>query len=517
MKHKGKWIRIESSEHEQAQEALRFSDAAFRSIQESVIATDTEYTITHWNEVSERTYGIKAPEAIGRKLLDVIEIIETAPGENAERFKKLETQGYYQEEQLHRAKRSKVWVWVNVSIQAIGDNGKRQGWVVLASDVSEHKWVATELRAAEENFRNSLDSSPLGIRIVSAQGETLYANQAILDIYGYSSIEELRTTPTIQRYSPESYAEHQERKGKRKLGKFVPANYEVSIVRKDGEVRHLEVFRKEVLWDGTTQFQAIYHDITERKRAEEQARTVETLRERNRMKSDLLSTVSHEFRTPLATIKGYSTMLLDYDQRLDSDEKRQYLESIDRATIRLTGLVDNLLDMSRLEAGLLKLERKPTSISKLLKEAVEDAQLRAPKHRIVLKLRKGLPRLNVDARRTQQVLDNIIDNATKYSAEETEVVISAQRARRKLLLSIADQGIGIPAEELSKVFERMYRIQRSESSGTKGAGLGLAICKGLVEAHGGRIWAESEEGKGSTFLFNLPLDTKRGNSNSEGK
>ncbi|MFC2016835.1 PAS domain S-box protein [Chloroflexota bacterium] len=139
-------------------------------------------------------------------------------------------------------------------------------------DITEQKKAEEALWKSEQNFRNSLDSSPLGIRIVTAGGELLYANQVFLDIYGYGSIEELKAMPAKQRYIPQSYTEHQERKERRQLGKPVPSDYEISIVRKDGEVRHLVVFRKEVIWDGETQFQALYQDITERKRAEKALR-----------------------------------------------------------------------------------------------------------------------------------------------------------------------------------------------------------------------------------------------------
>ncbi len=142
--------------------------------------------------------------------------------------------------------------------------------LVVIQDITERKKAEERLRTAEQNFRNSLDDSPVGIRIVTVDGELLYANKAILDIYGYSSIKELETVSTKERYTPESYAEHQERKESRKLGKPVPSSYEISIVRKDGgEIRHLLVHRKEVLWNGKTQFQVLYQNITERKLAEE--------------------------------------------------------------------------------------------------------------------------------------------------------------------------------------------------------------------------------------------------------
>ncbi len=132
----------------------------------------------------------------------------------------------------------------------------------------QRRQVEEDLQRAEQNFRNSMNMSPLGIRIITAEGELLYANQAILDIYGYSSVEELKAVPTIEHYTAESYAGYRERKEKRKLGKPVPPDYEINIVRKDGEIRHLSLFRKEVLWNSQKQFQVIYRDITERKRAE---------------------------------------------------------------------------------------------------------------------------------------------------------------------------------------------------------------------------------------------------------
>ena len=145
---------------------------------------------------------------------------------------------------------------------------KEGRWQVIKT--AEQERLQTELDSEVQNFRNSMDNSPLGIRVVTEEGELLYANKAILDIYGYSSFEELKNTPAKQRYTPESYAEHEERKEKRKRGEFVPSNYKISIVGKDDKIRHLEVFRKEIIWNSERQYQALYLDITERKQVEEE-------------------------------------------------------------------------------------------------------------------------------------------------------------------------------------------------------------------------------------------------------
>jgi len=246
-------------------------------------------------------------------------------------------------------------------------------------------------------------------------------------------------------------------------------------------------------------------DITERRLLWTKMVEYEEL---NKLKTNLLSTVSHELRTPLASIKGYSTMLLDYDKRLPRDEKRQHLESIDRATDRLTELIDHLLDMSRLEAGLLRLDVGLTSIEQLIQDAVAEARLRSPGYRLKVKVKGKLPALKMDVRRIRQVLDNLLDNACKYSKKGTEVLVRAQTKAHELEISVTDHGRGIPAADIDRVFDRMYRIEQRLAQDPGGLGLGLALCKALVETHRGRIWLESTEGIGTTVYFTLPLVTE---------
>jgi signal transduction histidine kinase len=201
-------------------------------------------------------------------------------------------------------------------------------------------------------------------------------------------------------------------------------------------------------------------------------------------------------------------MMVDYFSRLDPGEQKEYLKSIDSATERLAKLVNNLLESSRMEAGLLKLEKSPTLISRIIREAADEARIRDERHRIVTRLEKGLPKINIDAKRIRQVLDNLIDNAVKYSPVDTKVQISARFDGSGLTVSVADEGPGISGPELSRVFDRMYRIEQRLSSGADGIGLGLYICRRFIDVHGGKIWVESEGNKGSIFYFTLPVSRK---------
>jgi signal transduction histidine kinase len=229
-------------------------------------------------------------------------------------------------------------------------------------------------------------------------------------------------------------------------------------------------------------------------------------RELDRMKSQLLATVSHELRTPLASIKGFATTLLRDDVDWDESSRREFLSIIDQESDRLAELIGNLLDMSRIEAGTLRMEPEPTDLRSIIQETIAEFQVMTHEHAFEARLPPSVPRVWADPRRVRQVLRNLVENAVKYSPQKGSIVITLETDRDSVQLSVADRGLGIEREHLAHVFERFYQVDSASTRKIGGAGLGLSICKAIVEAHHGRIWADSQVGVGSTFHFTLPLE-----------
>lgn len=228
------------------------------------------------------------------------------------------------------------------------------------------------------------------------------------------------------------------------------------------------------------------------------------LREVERLKSDFVALVSHELRTPLAAIKGAAETLLRRGTPTDPQRWREYLELIDGQSDRLNELIDNLLSLSQVEAGALRLRRDLMALLPLVQGLLREHGERLGAARVQVEIPGGLPLLSADPRRIEQVLLNLLENAQKFSPPGRLIRLQAERQGREVVIAVSDEGPGVPAAERERVFERFYQIARPHTRNVGGSGLGLAICKALVEAHGGRIWVDAAPGGGARFAFVLP-------------
>ncbi len=252
----------------------------------------------------------------------------------------------------------------------------------------------------------------------------------------------------------------------------------------------------------------------ERAALQQQAIHAEALRESNRLKDVLLGSVSHELRTPLASIQAAASSLLETGVTWSEAEQHELLESITSSAGRLNRLVSNLLDLSRIEAGVAVPQKDWHFIGEVVAAVLDQLDLagQGQDHQIQVEIPETMPLVLMDHEQIEQVLTNLLENALKYSPAGSVIRVQAQvkGSPEELEVRVSDQGIGIPASELAAIFDKFYRVQQirlpwSKTRPPTGTGLGLAICANIIHAHGGRIWAESQPGHGATFIFTLPI------------
>ncbi|HAV78151.1 MAG TPA: PAS domain-containing sensor histidine kinase [Anaerolineae bacterium] len=221
------------------------------------------------------------------------------------------------------------------------------------------------------------------------------------------------------------------------------------------------------------------------------------------VRRDFVSNLSHELRTPLASLKALTETLQD-GALDDPPAARRFIDQIQIETDALTQMATELLELSRIESGRLSLDLKPVSAFELLNSASERMQLQAERAGLSLRVEcaDDLPKVNIDSQRLEQVLVNLIHNAVKFTKPGGEVILEAETGNREVRFAVRDTGVGIPADDVPRIFERFYRVDKSRAG--SGTGLGLSIAKHIVEAHQGKIWAESVEGRGSAFFFSIP-------------
>ena len=231
-------------------------------------------------------------------------------------------------------------------------------------------------------------------------------------------------------------------------------------------------------------------------------------REQEEQRSTFISVISHELQTPIAIIKGYAATLARDDAHFDSQQVRTRLQAIEEEADHLNRLVGNLLYASRIQAGGLHMDIVPLDLASLVRGVVQRFRVKSPDVAIRLELPQQLPAVMADRDRIEEVLQNLLENAVKYSPKKRLITVACRATSEEVVVRVSDTGMGIPLREQEHIFDRFHRVDNSATRSTQGAGLGLYICRAIVEAHGGSIWVESVLHSGSTFSFSLPREEK---------
>jgi PAS domain S-box-containing protein len=484
------------TERKRAEEALRESESKYRNLidqaWDAIFIIDSTGKMVLLNEQACQMLGYTQEELMRLNVTDTYLVEERTIA--AQRIATAKRGDHLRYERSMVRKDGTIFP-VEVAIGML-PNGMIQG---IVHNISERKHAEGALHQSEENFRRSLEESPLGVRIVTVEGETIYANRAILDIYGYDSLDELKVTPPRKRYTPESYAEFQIRREKRKRGENAPPEYEIRIIRKDGDIRHLQVFRKEILWNGERQFQVIYQDITERKQAEEELGTsrlqlralaahLQQIREEERI------TIAREIHDEMGG--GLTGLKMDLSWLLrkmgDADPGEELVALMDKIHAS-NALIDQLIRVVR----RISTDLRPSILDDLGLIAALEWQLSefTSRTEIPYEFATTLEYVNMEedtAVAVFRIFQEALTNVVRHS-QATKVAVVLREGEwslfgdETLVLEIRDNGRGITEEE----------IRNPES-------LGLLGMKERVLTFGGNLSILGEPGGGTALVLKIP-------------
>lgn len=349
----------------------------------------------------------------------------------------------------------------------------------------------------KHRLRAIMEQLPVGVTITNSKGYVVLVNKKVESILGVkiplgTKVGDDPILPTMLNNN-KAYVPSQGPLSQVLYGKKTTAAKDFIVTRRDGKKLYLQTTASAIHNRGGKLIAAaqIVHDTTQQ-------------RELEKRKDDFVNMASHELKTPLTSMKLYLDFLSRRMKEYDDDRATKTLNSIKHQTERLQELVNDLLDVSRIQTGKLTFTKEFFRIDELVAETVEDLKGMAKKQEIII-IGKAPIKVNADRFRMYQVLTNLITNAVKYSADGKEIRIKVKRRNGEVIVSVQDFGIGIARDQQKKVFERLYQVVDDGGKAFPGFGMGLYISKEIITRHKGRIWVVSEKGKGSTFYFSLPL------------
>lgn len=366
---------------------------------------------------------------------------------------------------------------------------------LLKADLAARKQAEEALRQSEGRFRSLIENAQDIIAIITPDGFVQYYSPSIERVLGYTK-EDLLERHAFPLVHPEDVHLVQEAIAAILSSPGKSHAVEYRFLHKDGSWRTLESISTNLKDDpaiGGLVFNS--RDVTERRAAE-------------KLKDELVSTVSHELRTPLTSIRGFAELMLK--RQFPLEKQREFLSVIQTEATRLAKLINDFLDIQRIESGKQTYDFQWIDLPPLLEQSLIVFRGAGGEHRFQLLLPDRLPSAHLDGDRIQQVLANFLSNAVKFSPHGGTITLGAKHHGEEFIVWVSDQGVGMPPEALPKLFNKFYRVSNEDTRSIGGTGLGLALVKKIIEAHGGRVWVESDLGQGSTFFFSLPATSEAG-------
>jgi len=496
--------------YEEVRSARDFLQSIAENSADAIGTTDVHGRVTYWSPGGEELLGYRAAEVLGQRAADYYRSAEEARAV-MQRLRAEERIRNYETALLAKDGR---WVEVSSSLSLLRDaSGVIVGTLAVYRDITERKRAEEALRDSEERYRALFEESRDAITITTREGKRVDANQAALDLFGYTREEmigrsalEVHVHP-IDRHKFYQFRQEIEHQG-------AVRDREMKFLRKDG--RELDCLITSTVWraqDGSILgYQNVIRDITEHKRAQAELRLAkEAAEEANRAKSAFLANMSHELRTPLNAIIGYSEMLEEEAADLGYADFTPDLQKIQTAGKHLLALINDILDLSKIEAGRMDLFLETFDLTSMLQEAVTTIQPLVEKNRNALAVHcaDDLGTIRADLTKVRQSLFNLLSNACKFTAQGT-ITLAVSRetvdGAAWVTFRVTDTGIGMTPEQMGRLFQAFAQADASTTRQYGGTGLGLAITRRFCQMMGGDITVASAPGQGSTFTIRLPAE-----------
>lgn len=483
-------------EKETSEDRARLS-AIVQSSEDAIISKKLDGTITSWNPAAEKIFGFKADEATGKNISIIIpDDLLDEEAEILNKVKKGDRIAHY--ETIRRRKDGKR-ILISLTISPIkNDEGNVIGASKIARDITVQK-TAEEKQAI---LAAIVDSSDDAVISKTLDGIITSWNNAAQKMFGYNEREAIGKH--ISLIIPEERM-HEEKMIIESIRSERRVNHFETVRRaKDGSEINISLTVSPVLNQNGKVIGAskVARDITEKIELEKQQKLfTQKLQELNDYKDDFMAMASHELKTPLTVIKANLQIL---EHKLKSDPNINFINKTLQSVNKLSGLITSLLDVSKIQSGKLELNISKFDMNSLLNETVGNIQQTCPRHAIIFKSSGKLP-VVADRERIDQVIINLLTNAVKYSPDADKIFVETQIKHKKIEVCVKDSGIGIPLDDIDKVFTRFFRVQGIAST-FSGSGIGLYISSEIIKRHGGEMWVKSEVGKGSTFYFSIPAE-----------
>ncbi len=489
-------------------EELRRQGEHFRLLIENISDVITilkeDGTISYQSPSLERMTGYKPEELIGRNVFDLVypEDLQRVLDTFNEGVRNPDSTKSVEYRFLHK---NGSWIFFESIGKRLLDNIGPGIVIVNSRDITDRRRAEKALQRSEEKYRTMIENSNDMIWTLDKQRNFVYYNKRAEEVSGYDLSEWIG-----KRFAPLIVPEDLFRINEIFLGTITgkPQQYEVSIYRKDRSIRTLSVNTTPIVESGEVVGTVSFgRDITEQKKIDKIRIEKERLAEISRAKSEFLANMSHELRTPLNAIIGFSELLKNKAAGELTEKQGHYVENVIISSKHLLSLINDILDLSKIEAGKIELIIENISVPAIIDVSTTLINEKATKHNITLKkeLDPGLDFMEADPQRFKQVIFNLLSNAVKFSKDGGIVTITAKKEGDMAKFQVRDTGIGIKEKNLSKLFNAFEQLESGISKAYEGTGLGLSITKKLVELHGGTITAESKYGEGSTFTFLLPI------------